>query len=178
MRHLSAGVATLLAFALTVVVPARATEATFERDLTVSGRVDLAINNGSGFIHLTSGPAGHVHVFARVHSSWGTSDDAVQQVAAHPPVQQTGNIVRIGPIHQNLGNVNIDYEIQAPADAYLDAAVVQSGVIEVIRISPLASKSKSRFQASEPWRAIFKSVDPPSNGGCTLWRSGSCCAKL
>ena len=122
MRHLSAGVATLLAFALTVVVPARATEATFERDLTVSGRVDLAINNGSGFIHLTSGPAGHVHVFARVHSSWGTSDDAVQQVAAHPPVQQTGNIVRIGPIHQNLGNVNIDYEIQAPADAYLDAA--------------------------------------------------------
>jgi hypothetical protein len=121
MRNLFAGIAALLALAAAAVVPARATEATFERDLTVSGRVDLAINNGSGFIHLTSGPAGHVHIFARVHSGWGTSDDAVQEIAAHPPIQQIGNIVRIGPIHRNLGNVNIDYEIQAPADAYLDA---------------------------------------------------------
>jgi hypothetical protein len=121
MSHFFVGITALLALATTVVVPARATEATFERDLTVSGRVDLAINNGSGFIHLTNGPAGHVHVFARVHSGWGASDDLVQQIAAHPPIQQTGNIVRIGPIHRNLGNVSIDYEIQAPADAYLDA---------------------------------------------------------
>jgi DUF4097 and DUF4098 domain-containing protein YvlB len=122
MKHFLAAITALLALAATVVVPARATEATFERDLTVSGRVDLAINNGSGFIHLTNGPAGHVHIFARVRSSWGTSGDAVQEVAAHPPIQQTGNIVRIGAAHRNLGNVSIDYEIQAPPDAYLDAA--------------------------------------------------------
>jgi len=121
MRHFFAGMTALTALLVTLPVSAWATEATFERDLTVSGRVDLAINNGSGFIHLTNGPAGHVHIFARVHSSWGTSDEAVQEIAAHPPIQQTGNIVRIGPIHRNLGNVNIDYEIQAPADAYLDA---------------------------------------------------------
>jgi hypothetical protein len=34
--------------------------------------------------------------------------------------------------------------ISGGTDAYLDAAVVQFGVIEVIRFSPLASKSKSR----------------------------------
>ncbi len=122
MRHFFAGMTALTALMAAFAVQARATEATFERDLTVSGRVDLAINNGSGFIHLTSGPAGHVHIFARVRSAWGASDDAVQDVAAHPPIQQTGNIVRIGAAHRNLGNVSIDYEIQAPADAYLDAA--------------------------------------------------------
>src|ERR1700735_2449482 len=122
MRHFLAGITALLALAATLAVPAQATEATFERDLTVSGRVDLAINNGSGFIHLTNGPAGHVHIFARVHSSWGSSDDAVQEIAAHPPIQQTGNIVRIGAIHRALNNVSVDYEIQAPPDTYLDAA--------------------------------------------------------
>ena len=45
----------------------------------------------------------------------------VQQIAAHPPIQQTGNIVRIGGDHRSLGNISIDYEIQAPPDAYLDA---------------------------------------------------------
>lgn len=122
MRHFFRGMAAFTALLATLAVPAWATEATFERDLAVSGRVDLAINNGSGFIHLTNGQAGHVHIFARVHSSWGSSDDAVQEIAAHPPIQQTGNIVRIGAIHRALNNVSIDYEIQAPADAYLDAA--------------------------------------------------------
>src|ERR1700677_1727896 len=102
MRHSFAGMAALTGLLVTLAVPAWATEATFERDLTVSGRVDLAINNGAGFIHLTNGPAGHVHVFARVRAGWGTSDDVVQEVAAHPPIQQTGNVVRIGGVHRNL----------------------------------------------------------------------------
>ncbi len=103
-------------------VPALASEATFERDLAVNGRLDLTVATGSGSIHLTSGPEGRVHIFARVKSGWGASDDMVQEIAAHPPIQQTGNIVRIGGDHHNLGNISIDYEILAPPDAYLDAA--------------------------------------------------------
>jgi hypothetical protein len=122
MRHFCAAITSLVALAVMATVPARATEATFERDLTVTGRVDLTVSTGSGSIHLTSDPAGRVHIFARVKSGWGSSDEMVQQIAAHPPIQQTGNIVRIGAGHQNLGNVSIDYEIQAPPDAYLDAA--------------------------------------------------------
>ncbi|MGA3333957.1 MAG: DUF4097 family beta strand repeat-containing protein [Terracidiphilus sp.] len=101
---------------------ARATEATFERDLMVNGRVDMTVTTGSGSIHLTSGPAGRMHVFGRVKSNWGGSDEKVREIAAHPPIEQTGNIVRIGVKHQNLGNISIDYEIQAPAGAFLDAA--------------------------------------------------------
>lgn len=96
-------------------------EATFERDLTVNGRVELAVTTGSGTIHLTQGASGHVHVIGRVRSSWGGNDEQVRQIADHPPVQQTGNIVRIGLQHQWVHNISIDYEIQAPANAYLEA---------------------------------------------------------
>ena len=121
MRHffVIAGAAAILALAS---ASCRAAEATFERDLTVSGRADLTIENGSGYIHLTSGPSGRVHVFARVKSYWGGSDEKVREIADHPPIEQTGNIVRIGLHHEGFHNISIDYEIQAPADCFLNAA--------------------------------------------------------
>jgi hypothetical protein len=121
MKRFCAAFSVWVALAAVAAVPALASEATFERDLTVNGRLDLSVATGSGYIHLTSGPEGHVHIFARVKSGWGASDDMVEQIAAHPPIQQTGNIVRIGGDHRNFGNISIDYEIQAPPDAYLDA---------------------------------------------------------
>ena len=44
------------------------------------------------------------------------------QIADHPPIEQTGNIVRIGTNHENLRNISIDYDIQVPPDAFLNAA--------------------------------------------------------
>jgi len=108
--------------AILVSAHARAEEATFERDLAVSGKLDLTIEDGSGSIHLTSGPADHVHIFARVKNNWGASDDQVREIAAHPPIEQTGSIVRIGRRHEGFHNVNIEYEIQAPPGCFLNAA--------------------------------------------------------
>jgi hypothetical protein len=107
---------------------AHAAETTFERDLSLSGRVDLTIENGSGAVHLTSGPAGHVHVFARVKSNWGSDDSKVEEIAAHPPIEQTGNIVHMGQHHENLHNISIDYEIEAPADAFLHVSTGSGGI--------------------------------------------------
>jgi len=107
---------------VSISAQARAEEATFERDLAVSAKLDLTIEDGSGSIHLSSGPAGRVHIFARVKSNWGGNDDKVREIAAHPPIEQTGNIVRIGLHHENLRNISIDYEVQAPPDTYLSAA--------------------------------------------------------
>jgi DUF4097 and DUF4098 domain-containing protein YvlB len=45
----------------------------------------------------------------------------VREIAANPPIDQTGNIVRIGERHENLRNISIDYEIEAPDNAYLEA---------------------------------------------------------
>jgi hypothetical protein len=122
MRRFCAVISAFVALAAIAPVPAAAaSDATFQRDLTVNGRLDLSVATGSGSIQLTAGPAGHVHIFARVKAGWGANEDMVREIAAHPPIQQTGNIVRIGGDHRNLGNISIDYEIQAPADAYLDA---------------------------------------------------------
>jgi len=102
-------------------VPALAAEATFERNLTVNGRVELSVATGSGNIRLTHGSGSQVHIFGRVKSNWGGSEERAREIAANPPIEQTGNIIRIGVHHESLHNISIDYEIQAPADAYLEA---------------------------------------------------------
>jgi len=129
--------ATALALA---AVPALGAEATFERNLTVSGRVELSVATGSGNIHLTHGSGDRIHIFGRVKSSWGGSEEQVRQIAANPPIEQTGNIVRIGARHENLHNISIDYEIQAPENSYLDAGsgsgnITDEGIGENAKIS-------------------------------------------
>lgn len=110
------------ASALLYAARSHAAEATFTRAVAVSGRADLTVETGSGTIHLTRGPAGSIHVFGRVRSGWGGNEQRVREIADHPPVQQTGNIVRIGTGLHNLQNISIDYEIQAPEDVLLNAS--------------------------------------------------------
>ena len=103
-------------------IPAFAAEATFDRTLTVSGHVQLDVGTGSGNIHLTQGSGSQVKIHGHVKSNWGGSEDRVREIAANPPIEQTGNIIRIGKTHENYHNISIDYEIEAPADAYLEAS--------------------------------------------------------
>jgi len=136
MKHLLVATAAALALA----IPAMAAEATFERNLTVSGRVELSVSTGSGNIHLTRGSGNQVHIFGRVKSNWGGSEQRVREIAANPPIEQTGNIVRIGGHHENLHNISIDYEIQAPENVFLEAGsgsgnITDDGIGENARIS-------------------------------------------
>jgi hypothetical protein len=119
MKHLLVATAAAIALA---ALPALGAEATFERNLQVNGTVELSVATGSGYIHLSHGAGNQIHVFGRVKSGWGGNDEQVRQIAANPPIEQTGNIVRIGARHENYHNISIDYEIQAPADAYLNAS--------------------------------------------------------
>ena len=138
MKHLLVATAALALAAL----PALASEATFERNLNVSGRVELSVSTGSGNIHITRGSGNQVHIFGRVKSGWGSggSEQRVKEIAANPPIDQTGNIVRIGARHENYHNISIDYEIQAPENAYLEAGsgsgdITIDGVGESSKIS-------------------------------------------
>ena len=119
MKHGIAFVAISILFF--VAGQARAAEATFDRALTVSGKVDLKVETGAGYIHLTHGSDTRLHVFGRIHSSWGADSSKVAEIASHPPIEQTGNIIRIGTSLNNLHNISIDYEIEAPAGALVDA---------------------------------------------------------
>jgi DUF4097 and DUF4098 domain-containing protein YvlB len=112
----------LAAAILTIAaVPALASEATFERNLTVSGHVELAVATGSGHIHITHGSGDRVHISGRVKSNWGSNEQKVQEIANNPPIEQTGNIIRIGQRHENYHNISIDYDIEAPANSFLEA---------------------------------------------------------
>ena len=111
-------------------VPAMASEATFERNLSVNGRVELSVSTGSGNVHLTRGSGNQVHVYGKVKSSWGGSDERVREIAANPPIEQTGNIIRIGAHHENLHNISIDYEIHAPEIAFLEAGSGAGNIID------------------------------------------------
>ena len=120
MRYAIAAAALALA-----ALPALASEATFERTLHVDGRAELSVGTGSGNIHITRGAGNQVHIFGRVKSSnWisGDNDAKVHEIAANPPIEQTGNIIRIGKTHENWHNISIDYEIQAPAESFLEAS--------------------------------------------------------
>jgi hypothetical protein len=126
MKHLILATAVLALAA----VPALASEQTFERTLSVNGRVELSVATGSGNIHITHGSGSQIHIFGRVKSSWGGSEEKVREIAANPPIEQTGNIVRIGQHHENLHNISIDYEIEAPAESYLDAGSGSGNVVD------------------------------------------------
>lgn len=102
-------------------VPALASEATFERNLTVNGHVELAVATGSGHIHITHGSGDRVHISGRVKSNWGGNEQKVTEIANNPPIEQTGNIIRIGQRHENYHNISIDYDIEAPANSFLEA---------------------------------------------------------
>lgn len=127
MKHLLFATAALTL----ATVPALATEATFERTLSTNGRVELSVSTSSGHIHLKEGSGNQVHVFARVKSNWGGSDEKVREIAANPPIEQTGNIIRIGTHYENLHNISIDYDIEAPADAYLDAGSGSGDIADI-----------------------------------------------
>jgi DUF4097 and DUF4098 domain-containing protein YvlB len=121
-------------------IPALASEATFDRNLSVNGRVELSVSTGSGNIHLTRGSGNQVRIHGVVKSNWGGSDEKVREIAANPPIEQTGNIVRIGGRHENLHNISINYEIEAPENSFLEASsgsgnVTDDGIGENAKLS-------------------------------------------
>ena len=115
---------------------ALASEYPFERTLTVNGQVELSVSTGSGNIHVTRGAGNQVHIFGKVKQSGfgfflipAPSEERMREIAANPPIEQTGNIVRIGGHQEKLHNISIDYEIQAPENTILEAGTGSGNVI-------------------------------------------------
>jgi DUF4097 and DUF4098 domain-containing protein YvlB len=96
-------------------------EGRFDRTLQVNGSVALDVSTGSGDITVKTGSSNQVVVHGTVHSSnWVFGDSsAVQKVQSNPPIQQSGNSIRIGyDLPDDVKrHVSIDYEITLPADA-------------------------------------------------------------
>ncbi len=103
-----------------------AAEGSFEQTLKVDGPVDLDVRTGSGNITVRSGPDGTVRVYGRIRVSSrrlteAEAADRVRRIEARPPVDQSGNTIRIGQIEDRelREHVSISYEVVTPAAARL-----------------------------------------------------------
>jgi Putative adhesin len=113
--------------ALAVPVLALASDGNFDKTLSVSGNVQLEVSTGSGYVHVTPGSDNQVHIIGHVHANrgWmgGNSDEQLKRVVDNPPIQQSGNTIRVGQTHENswLNHVSIDYDITTPKSTHLKA---------------------------------------------------------
>jgi hypothetical protein len=123
-RKAAAGI--LVAMSMYFPVTAWAAEKSFDRTLTVNGPVTLHLSTGSGYIHVSPGSDSQVHIVGHVkgNNSWwgGSSDDAISKVTSNPPINQAGNIIRVGEGSDDfMRHVSIDYEVTTPANTMLTA---------------------------------------------------------
>jgi hypothetical protein len=100
-------------------------EGTFQRSLSVNGPVDIDVTTGSGSITVRTGSSDKVEINGRIKAS-GWSDNAeerVRRLQANPPIQQSGNSIRIGHIDSAdlRHNISISYELVVPAATELKA---------------------------------------------------------
>jgi len=135
--------------------PAWAEKATgqFERTLTVTGPVDLDVGTGSGHIIVRPGENNRVRVVGRIEARddnwWGGEkldpQEKVRRIEANPPIEQSGNSIRIGRLEDKelQRNVSIHYELEVPAETALKAHT-GSGHQEIAGIrGPVVSNSGS-----------------------------------
>lgn len=106
-------------------VLAKDAQGQFDRNFTVSGPVQLNVENGSGSVHVHPGNSGSVSIHAEIRSNhWlggGTQDD-VKEIEQNPPVKQEGNTIRIYKVEEGLSrHISINYEIDVPQDASVDS---------------------------------------------------------
>jgi beta-lactamase regulating signal transducer with metallopeptidase domain len=102
----------------------------FDRTLSVSGAAQLAVSTGSGDIHFTRGSGNQIHIHGKIQVNHDGSEELARQIAANPPIEQSGEVIRVGQRQEGeqWRGISIDYEIEAPAGTLL-AAISGSGDI-------------------------------------------------
>src|SRR5882762_2398894 len=98
----------------------------FDRNYTVTGPILLEITNPSGDVDITGSADGKVHVRGDVRASGFGFDNPQKRLddtVANPPIEQTGDTIRIGKDMFRMRNVSIAYSIQVPRDTEVSATV-------------------------------------------------------
>jgi hypothetical protein len=126
-RNYSAILAVVFVVSLACLLPmsvAASSEGSFQRTLQVTGPVNLDLNIGSGSVNVRTGSSSEVQVIGHIKTTnWlgGNADERVKRIEANPPIQQSGNDIRIGHIDDSelLHNISISYDLVVPAETQL-----------------------------------------------------------
>lgn len=103
-----------------------AIEGSFDRTLNVTGPINLDVTTGSGKIEVITGSPGVVKIYAFIRARDdrnARAEEKLNYLQSNPPIEQTGNNIRIGQINEEAyrNNVSISYEIQTPDNTRLVA---------------------------------------------------------
>jgi len=101
-------------------------EGHFDRTLQVSGSPNVQIETGSGSIDVRTGNGNEIRVTGHIKASdWfgGNAGQKVKKLENNPPIQQSGNDVRIGHIDdpELKHDISISYEVILPTGTQLRA---------------------------------------------------------
>lgn len=104
-------------------------EGSFERSLRVTGPVELDIETRAGSITVRAGEAGRVRVRGIIRARTGSgvtrreAEEKVRRLEAEPPIEQEGNVIRIGNAEERdlRQNVSISYELLVPEETRVRA---------------------------------------------------------
>ena len=123
-----------LALTIAAIIPATASaqraEGSFQRALTVGASPDVEISAGSGRIEVRAGSANRIEITGRIRAGdWGdgwfgggtrlSPQERVRRVEASPPVEQSGNRIKIGYFTNDdwRNNVSISFTVALPTSA-------------------------------------------------------------
>jgi DUF4097 and DUF4098 domain-containing protein YvlB len=124
-RHASLPVAACFIAACLQTLPASASaEGSFQRTLQVNGPVSIDLTTGSGSVNVRTGSSGQVQITGRVKvTNWlgSSSEERVKRITDNPPIQQSGNDIRIGHSVdlEMFHSISISYDLVVPADTRL-----------------------------------------------------------
>jgi len=110
-------------------------DGTFDRTVNLSGPVNLDVTTDSGGIVVTPGPAGSVRIHGilkaqRGFFSAGNIDEHIRELERNPPIEQSGNTIRVGYVADRslLKGVSMRLEITAPPNTQVRARADSGGI--------------------------------------------------
>jgi len=118
--------ATLAVAGLALQSAAAEREGSYDRTLTVNGAVDLHVETASGRIEVRpgSGSSVRIHAEIRTHEDFFRTDQPrIQEIENNPPIEQTGNTIRISAPKDDWlrRHISISYELEVPPQTQLRA---------------------------------------------------------
>jgi hypothetical protein len=162
-------------------------EGSFERTLTVDGRVRLDVSINSGVIRVLRGEPGQVHIRGVVRGRstlfpWGDTGSRIRRIEAAPPIARDGNTITVGDVMDRwlLRGVNLLIEVTVPQATEV-RALADSGDIRIdsvdgpveceadsgeITIAQIASEVRAKADSgSIRIRAVNGPIDAHTDSG-------------
>jgi DUF4097 and DUF4098 domain-containing protein YvlB len=118
----------------------------FDRTLSVSGPIRIELNGTAGDVSITGGGSGKVHIHAEARASafgFDSPEKRINEIVSNPPIEQRGDVIRIGQDIRQFRGVSISYVIEVPRDTEVSTRVL-SGAQSIRNVrGPLKAESAS-----------------------------------